>query len=107
MSLHLCNISLALHKKGCTPIQVFSVPNAYTDSFVVCSCNIHFYLNELKCVHLNVYTKVYTFKVYTLRQFADEMHNMQEHTTKYLLYALGFRDRKYLNRYMVIFAASL
>ncbi len=31
-------ITQAYIKKGRIPIQVFPVPNAYTNSFVVCSC---------------------------------------------------------------------
>ncbi len=33
-------VSLAYIKKGCTPIQVYPVPNVYINSFVVCSCII-------------------------------------------------------------------
>ncbi len=37
------SISHAYMKKGCILIQVFPVLNAYSNSFVVCSCILHTY----------------------------------------------------------------
>ncbi len=39
-TLLLIDYSLAYTLKGCTPVEVLPVPNAYTNSFVVSSCII-------------------------------------------------------------------
>ena len=41
MRFTVTNESQAYIKKGHIPIQVFPVPNAHTNSFVVCSCILY------------------------------------------------------------------